>query len=160
MQSQAAKVAAQTARRNQEIAAEMARRAMDEGQEEEALHRIRIGLFMGKQRVAAAAAGAVVDRDSPLILVEDAAAMGELDVHKIRNKTAATVWGYETQQSQFEMEEEMATFQGRMLPAMTLVSGAAQTAGIFSAGSGGGKSPLSMTKEQQKYLDLHPSAIR
>ena len=138
MQRRAANAAQETAKRNAETAREMARRAREAGQAAESEARIKTGLFVGKQRVAAAGAGAVIDRDSPLLLVEDASAIGELEARKIQAAAAAQVWGYEMKEGQFELSEEMARFQGRLLPASTLLQGAAQLGGAYYNWRGGG----------------------
>jgi hypothetical protein len=130
----AGRAQAAQARRNRQIAGQLADDALRVGELEEERHRVRASQFMGRQRAAIGASGAAVGVGSAGALVEDSAAMAELDILTIRSNARRTAWGYESQAGSFAPQQEVSTLQSGIGTFGTLLGGAAQTTGIIRSG--------------------------
>lgn len=150
MQSQAASANSKVARMNAENARHRKRQLLDEGRAEESRLKRKVGLFRSRQVVFAAGQGRITGRGSALKHETDTATAGKADVIRLRNRVANMGWGYDVQAAGFETEAQMARMMGTVMPALTLLGGAAEGAGIYNEVWGGGNkktpSPLATTR--------------
>lgn len=79
---------------NKIIQERLATDALDRGAEEERIHRIKIGRLKSDQINAFAKNGVVTDSGSPLDVLSDTAAIGELEALTIRNNAEREAYGY------------------------------------------------------------------
>lgn len=129
-QHQAASAKRGMADHNKRIANQAAADAELRGQAAESAHRFKVGALVSRQRSALAGAGAVVDVGSAFALIEDTAAMGELDVLTVRNNAARETWGYKSQATGFEYQSALANSEKNTLPYATLLGGAGSAVAI------------------------------
>ena len=85
---------AETADFNKEIAGRLSKDALTRGRLEEQKSRIGTQQLIGKQKVALAASGVVVDQDSALDLTKDTAGIGEFEALTIRANAAREALGF------------------------------------------------------------------
>lgn len=110
---------------NAGVARLQAEDAITRGKADENLSRIATKGLIGRQRAAMGAQGVDINRDSALDVVEDAAAMGELEAMTIRNNAAMEAWGYKVQAAGFGGQAGLQRAAGR-----TEFSGSVLTAGL------------------------------
>lgn len=106
-QAEVSEFRAETARANMDIAQRLSDDAIERGRFEE--HKTRIGVrqFIGRQRVAQAAQGIVVDEGSALNLIKDTAGIGELSALLVRVNSAREAQGFLDQKFNFLREAEL-----------------------------------------------------
>ncbi len=132
--NQAAEYNAKIQERNAEIAEMQAVSAEERGAVAEKQHQQRVSGLKGSQRVAAAGSGVVVDTGSPLAVLQDTAALGELDALTIRENTSREAWGYRTQAGGYTAQAGLLRSQRQDPSAAlttTLVSGASRLGSQF-----------------------------
>jgi hypothetical protein len=100
------------AKNNAIIAERMAQDALDRGKIAETNKRLETKYAIGKQRVALAANGVLVDNGSGLDLTTDTARFGELDALTIRSNAEREAFGYRTQGANYKAESDMALASG------------------------------------------------
>ena len=83
---------------------------------------------MGTTRASLGASGAVVDTGATASLLEDTAAIAELDTLQIRNNAAREAYGQELLSQGFGFESRVSSFAGSVGAGSTLLTGAAQVA--------------------------------
>ena len=152
-QNQAAAYNAQVAQQNVAIQEQNARfaeeRAADaerRGAIEEKQHRLRVGKMIGRQRTGFAGSGVVVGEGSPLDVVQDTAAWGELDALTIRHNAAVESYGHRftaqqaryrgqlySQEAQFQRAQKRSPWLGVGSTLLTGVTGLAGQYGMFSS---------------------------
>lgn len=115
---------AQVAENNKIVAERQAADALARGQIAEDEQRRKTMAIKGAQRAALGASGVALDSGSPLDILGDTAAFGELDALTIRSNAEREAYGYRVQGMNFEAEAGLARAQGK----------AAQTAGYVGAG--------------------------
>lgn len=86
---------------NARIAERQAQQAAISGAKEEREMRQRGAAVAGQQRAAYSASGLDIASGSPLDILQDTNYQNTLDVINIRQNTANTVWGYQTQQTNY-----------------------------------------------------------
>ena len=126
----------QVARNNAILANRAAEDARKQGELEANLQRQESRQLQARQRAALAGAGVVVDQDSAATLVEDTAALGELDALTIRNNAEREALGFEAQAGNFNADAELASLEGRNARrAATFKAGATLITGFGSVAS-------------------------
>jgi len=123
-QAAAAEYQAGIARNNQIIAQRAAEDARKRGELNADLQRQRGRLLRGQQRAALAGAGVLVDTGSAGRLIEDTAALSELDALTIQSNAEREALGFETQAMNFQGEADIARALGKQ----------AKTQSLFKAG--------------------------
>ena len=113
---------------NADVAAKQADDALARGRETERRQRIGIRQTIGAQRAAFAAQGVDVSDGSALEVVQDTAALGELDLITIRNNAAREAWGYRVGETDYRYKAQMAGYAGNQQAAGTILTGAASIA--------------------------------
>jgi hypothetical protein len=125
---QAAKAAgdynAAVARNNQIVAERQAQDALARGEVAETEQRRKVRMLASSQRAALGASGVQLDAGTPLDLLGDTAAMGELDALTIRNNAEREAYGYRVQGVNFGAEAGLQTMRGN-----NAMSGALMSAG-------------------------------
>lgn len=104
---------AKVARDNEKIANENAASERQTGIEEARLQRIRTLQAIGSQQTAMAANGVDVTSGTSLDIIEDTAAMGELDALNIRTNYEKRAQGYEQQGGNFANQANMNIISGK-----------------------------------------------
>lgn len=123
---------AAVARNNQIIAERQAADALQRGEIAEKQHRLRVGQLAGRQRVALAANGVVVDQGSALDILGDTRELGELDALTIRSNAEREAYGYRVQGANFAADAGLLDARGAS------ARSAASLAGMSSLLSGAG----------------------
>lgn len=125
---------------NADLAELQAADAIARGHESELRSRRGSRQLIGSQRAALAAQGISLDTGSPLDVVENDAALGELDALTIRNNAKREAWGFQTQATQYRSQGEMARTSGRNTAkalrnrsVSTLLSGAGELFNVYQA---------------------------
>ena len=113
------------ARNNQILAMRAADEARKKGDLEANMKRQESLQLQGRQRALLAGAGVQVDIGSAGALVQDTAAVGELDALTIRSNAEREALGFEAQGSNFEASARLSELSGKN----------AQTSSYFQAGS-------------------------
>lgn len=107
------------ARQNSQIVRQRQQDAFRRGEFAEHVQRQKTGLLTGRQRSLIGASGAVVGEGTAASILEDTAALGELDALQARNNAAREAWGLEVQAQQFDFaarkERPGAAFTGSLL---------------------------------------------
>lgn len=115
----------QVAEQNARYAEIRAQDAIERGRIEEQQHRLRVSQIQGQQRVGFGAGGVQVNTGSPLAVVSDTAALGELDALTIRTNA---------DRESFEHKVDAYNFRAQgTAAARTAVN--ARTAGFIRAGT-------------------------
>lgn len=115
---------AAVARNNQIVAEQQAADAQRRGEVAETEQRRKVRMLAGSQRAALGASGVQLDAGTPLDLLGDTAAMGELDALTIRNNAEREAYGYRVQGVNFGAEAGLQTMRGN-----NAMSGALMSAG-------------------------------
>lgn len=121
---------ARVAERNQDLAAEAARREIEATQTERQEHYRRVAALKGQQRVAAAANGVSVDFGTAADVLDDTEMLSREDVRRINQRGADRVRGFDIEASNFGAEANASRSAGRA----ALVGGALK---MVSQGLGG-----------------------
>lgn len=144
---QSAKYQSRVAENNAKVAQWQARDATARGAQEEARHRLAVAGTIGTQRSALAAQGTTLDAGSPLDILGDTAAFGELDALTIRGNAEREAYGYRVQGSNFQAESGLlasqgsnAMMQGVVGAGASLLSGATRISDRAAGRFGGGTS--------------------
>ena len=103
-QAAQANYAVAVARNNKIISDRNATARREEGEAEAAAQRVKTRQLIGRQRVALAASGQVVDQGSALDLILDTAEIGRLDELTIARRAEREALGFEAQGAGFEAE--------------------------------------------------------
>ncbi len=122
--NQAARFNAQVAENNAELARRQADDARHRGRIEEQRLRLENARFRGRQAAALAAGGLDVSSGSPLQVLGDSAAFGELDALQVRANAEREAFGQRLRRSDFLNEAELSRARGR----------SALTRGVFRTG--------------------------
>ena len=146
----AANYNAQVAENNRIIAEQQAADARKRGEIAEAEQRRKTVNIKGSQKASIGASGVALDSGSPLDILGDTAAFGELDALTIRNNAEREAYGYQVQGMNFGAEAgllrnraKVSEQSGWMNAGTTLLSGAAGVGDRWYArnkGGGGGSS--------------------
>lgn len=127
---------AAVARNNQMLADEAAADAIKRGEVEAELKRREIEQLKGRQRVALAASGQVVDTGSALDVTTDTEALGKFEELRIRNNAAREALGYQTEGMNYAAKAGLESLSGAQAKSQaktavfgSLVSGAGSVAG-------------------------------
>jgi len=140
-QARQAQQQAALAAKNASYARIRADKAREIGKYQEGVHRIQVGRLKGTQRANYAASGVLVDRDTPQAVVEETAAMGEVDALMLRHNAELQAWGYEVQAENAMAQSEAALQQAQMYRSSQSnpwiaagLSGLSSAASIFGPG--------------------------
>lgn len=140
---------------NAGLAEEQSRDAIARGHEAELKSRSGSRQLIGSQRAALAAQGIALDSGSAVDVVENDAALGELDALTIRNNAKREAWGFQTQATQYRQQGELARTSGRNTAkalrnrsVSTLLSGAGD---LFSVYQSYGKTSAGRTRSSSEY---------
>ena len=110
--------------RNNALAAKhMAKDAKLRGDAEEESYRYRLSKLKGAQRAAVGASGAVVGAGSAADVEEATAAIGELDILRIRNNAAREAYGYRQQSKNYLAQARLTEAQTRGGVISTILGG-------------------------------------
>lgn len=115
---------------NADVQAKQAQDALDRGYDTERRYRIGANQNIGAQRAGFAAQGVEVGDGSALQVVQDTAAIGELDRLTIRNNAAREAWGYRVGETNFRGQGANAAMAGNQQAVGTILTGAASIANI------------------------------
>lgn len=118
---------------NRIIAEQNAKDALARGKVEADTHRRKVSQFIGSQRAGFGGSGVVVDSGSPLDIVADSVALGELDTQTILSNAEREARAYRVQGSNFGAEAGL----------LDSSAGSARRAGTINTGTtilGGGGS--------------------
>jgi hypothetical protein len=126
---QQARYQAAVARNNQALAEQQAQDAERRGVIAEDQQRRRTGLIIGTQRASLAGQGTALDDGSPLDIVSDTAASGEMDALTIRDNATREAWGYRAQAANFAAQEQLASQQSGWLGTGASLLGGAMSVG-------------------------------
>lgn len=132
-QQQAARYESAVAAQNARVAELRAADQAELGRLEELRARQRTAQVIGRQRAGLASLGVDLSSGSPLDLVSDTAALGELDAQIVRANAERAAWSERVRGMGFQAEGALASARARWsspwLPtATTLLSGAGQVA--------------------------------
>jgi len=129
---------AQIAEQNAVVSEKLAEDATARGELAEYEARIKGRRLLGKQRVASAASGVLVDSGSTLDVLQDTAALNEMDALTVRHNAALEAYGYETEAEQFKSEARLARMSKRSPGRRAVVSllGGGSSFGSILATSG------------------------
>jgi hypothetical protein len=126
-------------RNNAIIAERQARDAEERGASEELAQRRQTAAGLGKQRAGMAANGVDLSSGSPLDILGDTAAFGELDALTVRSNAAREAYGYRNQASQFTSDAAAQKIAGRNTrkasyigAGSTLLTSASQAGGNYA----------------------------
>jgi multidrug efflux pump subunit AcrA (membrane-fusion protein) len=119
------------AEHNRRLALQRAADARLRGDQAEIAERRRLSQLLGAQRAIVGASGALVDVGSPLVVQEDTAAQGELNVLVIRNNASREAYGFETQSSIFALQASQASSNTPVFS--TALGGAADSYGYYQS---------------------------
>ena len=142
---------AQVANENAKIANKNAATERQTGIEEARLQRMKTMQAVGSQQAAMAANGVDVTQGTSLDIIEDTAAMGELDALQIQTNYERKAQAYEQQADNFSNEANMNVIAGKnayrtglINAAQTGLNGVSNLTDVSSKwlGFGGGKSSL------------------
>jgi hypothetical protein len=118
---------------NAGLADQQAKDAIGRGAESEALSRQGTRQLIGAQRAALGASGVDLESGSALDLQKDAAGLGELDALHIRNNAAREARGYKIDALNYRSRAETARTTSRNGATSTLLTGAANMAGLYQS---------------------------
>ena len=104
---------AQVAQENAKIAENNAKMERQQGIEEARLQRMKTLQHVGSQQTAMAANGIDVTQGTPLDVIEDTAAMGELDALQTRYNYERKALSYEAQADNFSNQANLDVIAGR-----------------------------------------------
>lgn len=104
---------AEIARNNQILANRAAKETEQRGEREEYIQRLRTRQAIGKQKVAFASNGVLVDAGSAATAVADTAQFGELDALTIRDNAAREAARWRAQGMNFASEAELAKMRAK-----------------------------------------------
>ncbi len=121
---QAARFNAQVAENNAELARRQAEDTRQRGRIEEQRLRVQNARFRGRQAAALAAGGVDLSSGSPLQVLGDSAALGELDALQLRAEVERDAFRQRLRRSDFLNEAELSRARGR----------SALSQGVFRAG--------------------------
>lgn len=137
-QARAAEYNAAVADMNAKISERRAKDAIERGQNEEQLQRMKTADLQGKQRAAMAANGVDIGFGSPLDTLVDTAYLGELDALTIRRNTAREAYDFRVQGMNQSAEGELKRMEaksartgGALAAVGTILGGAGQAYGNF-----------------------------
>lgn len=116
---------AAVARNNQIVADRQADDAVKRGQVAEDEQRRKTAQIKGAQRAALGASGVALDSGSPLDILGDTAAFGELDALTIRNNASREAYGYKVQGMNFAAEAGLADARGAAAKQSALIGAGA-----------------------------------
>lgn len=119
------------AEQNEQISLQNQRTALEAGNTQESLQRLRTGQMVGREVAGAAAQGIDVGTGSPLAVQAATKLGGDMDALMIRYNAARQAYGYTVQADQFK---DQATIAGRAAVG-GLVSGLFQAGSSFLSGS-------------------------
>jgi hypothetical protein len=100
-------------RNNAIIAERQARDSEERGAADELAQRRQTAAILGKQRAGMAANGVDLSSGSPLDILGDTAAFGELDALTVRSNAAREAYGYRNQGAQFTSDAAATTIAGK-----------------------------------------------
>lgn len=132
-QRTAARAEEAAANQNAKVAENAAADALQRGAAEEGRHRDRVRRLIGTQRAGIGASGIELESGSPLELVSDTAALGELDALTIRSNAAREAYGYRAQGNDMRNQGRIARARGANAVRSTLLSTAVSSWGNYSA---------------------------
>ena len=132
-QQQSAEYQAQVARNNQYVADQNADLALFRGRQEVGISRQRTAQMIGAQVAGAGASGVDVNSGSPLRAQQDTARLGEMDAQTIADNAARSAWGLRNQSNSYGAEAQADLALGRMGAMKSLIGGASNFAGKWSA---------------------------
>jgi hypothetical protein len=112
-QSAAAKAQAKVAKQNAQVQMWQAQDAIDRGKNEEQRQRTLTRLRIGEQTAALAGQGTEVGYGTPLDILGDTAAAGELDALTIRSNAEREAYGYKVGASNLSAEAAATRTAGR-----------------------------------------------
>lgn len=125
---------------NADFADAQAADAIARGHEAELRSRGQTRQLTGSQRASYAAQGISLDTGSPVDVVTQDEALGELDALTIRNNARREAYGFSTQASQYRSQAQMARTAGKNTAAAygnegvsTLLGGAADLYNVYAA---------------------------
>lgn len=113
------------AKNNAIIQQRMAAYALSRGERAENEHRLRVAIMADRQKAELAAGGREIS-GSAYDVLQDTAAMGELDALTIRQNAANEAWGYEVQGMNYLAQGKMDKRAGITGAAGTILSGGAK----------------------------------
>ena len=126
-QVQQGRYQAAVARNNAALAEMQARDAERRGRIAEDQQRRRTAQVLGTQRAVLAGQGTALDEGSPLSILGDTAATGELDALTIRSNAAREAWGLRARANNFAAQSRMAE-PGFLGTGASLLGGASSVA--------------------------------
>jgi hypothetical protein len=132
-------------RNNAIIAERQARDSEERGAADELAQRRQTAAVLGKQRAGMAANGVDLSSGSPLDILGDTAAFGELDALTVRSNAAREAYGFRAQGSQFTSDAAAQQIAGRNTrkasyigAGSTLLTSASQAGGNWATFKNGG----------------------
>jgi hypothetical protein len=144
-QHQQGRYQARVAKRNQQMAAEGARDAIDRGRREQVIHGRRTAALRGQQTVGMAANGIDVAFGSGLTTLGDTAMIGAEDAAILRENTVREARGYQIEAANYGAQAAAsrqaasgALFGTALSLGGTILSGASQVRRIKAAQAAGG----------------------
>jgi len=127
---------AQIMENNAKISEIKAQDEIDQGEQEVSDLQERLSLVKGSQRASFAGAGVLVDTGSPLDVLDDTQAQGDLDAMTLRGNASRRAWGHNVnaynQRGQANINRRSKT-SGNIGVASTLLSGAGRVASQYGA---------------------------
>lgn len=126
-QIQQGRYQAAVARNNARLAGMQAEDAERRGKIAEQQQRRRTGLTLGTQRAALGGQGTALDEGSPLDILGDTAATGELDALTIRSNAGREAWGLRARAGNFLAQSRLAA-PGFIGTGASLLGGASSVA--------------------------------
>lgn len=123
--------------RNSQMARMQEADAIARGVEQERKFRINLRKLTGKQRAAFAGQGVALDSGSPVDVIGDTAALGELDALMIRANAQREAWGFANQANDFTARGELAKRAGQNRGFDTLLTSSARAWEMYNKGTAG-----------------------
>lgn len=130
-QYQSGQYQSKVAKNNAVIQGRMAADAQRRGENAENQHRIKVAQLKAKQRAAMSAKGLDISSGTPSMILQDTAEMGEMDALTIRSNAERNVYAHRVGATQALNQSKLASYEGTMGAAGTVLSGTGKVAGSW-----------------------------